>query len=309
MPVAASAQTTPSPKVARAPTSAPAAGAAALTRSARPRAGAAPVRRRVIACERELWDGLRRYAEQLEHLAVDSVENARLSLQRALRAAQRPGTDDLSLLETWVSALCATEDATAFELPGDELDGLRQDVARLWTSGERERARRLAACLTQLDRCQQQMRAALRALEEDPTLVLWRDACHALSTPVPDGVSGTTPALPAALETRPRLAVYKLMRLDGELPHSLRALIHVLLDAEASPEAQRNARAAASELSRREYDRRLRLRRRSVLDPRTLDAARLRTRRLDLVAQRRFGNPGAWRRLAQAPAGAESEPA
>jgi len=278
-------------------------------RRARSRAERAPVCRRLIASEREIWEGLRRYAERLEHLAVDSVESARLSLQRALRAAQRLGSDDLSVLETWVSVLCASEDPILFERPDRELDELRHAVARLWAQGERERARRLAACLTQLDRCEQQMRAALRALEEDPTLVLWRDACHALSAPGLRAASGAAPALPAAVETRPQVAVYKLTRLDGELPHNLRALIHVFLDGQAAPEAQRSACAAACELSRREYDRRLRSRRRSVFDPRTLDAARLRTRRLDLVAEQRFGNPGQWRRLAQARADGEREPA
>ena len=83
--------------------------AAKATRAVRSRAGSAPVCRRVIASERELWDGLRRYGDRLEHLAVDSVETARLSLRRALRAAQRLGTDDLAALESRVSTVCATE--------------------------------------------------------------------------------------------------------------------------------------------------------------------------------------------------------
>lgn len=265
-----------------------------------------PVHRRVIASERELWDGLRRYGDRLEHLALDTVESARLSLQRALRTARRFGTDDLSVLEGCVSALCASDEASVFECPERELEELRHTVARVWARGERERARRLAACLTQLDRCAQQMRAALRALEEDPSLVLWRDACHALAAPGPHAASSVQPALPAALETRPLVAVYKLTRLDGELPHALRALIRILLDERAAPDAHRAARAAACEMSRREYERRLRSRRRSVFDPRTLDTARLRARRLDLVAQQRFGNPGEWRRLARARAGGES---
>ena len=280
--------------------------AAKATRAVRSRAGSAPVCRRVIASERELWDGLRRYGDRLEHLAVDSVETARLSLRRALRAAQRLGTDDLAALESRVSTVCATDAAPAFECPDRELDALRHGVARLWARGERERARCLAACLAQLDRCEQQMRAALRALEEEPSLVLWRDACHALSA---SGRGASAETLPAALETRPLVAVYKLCRLDGELPHALRALLRILLDEQAAPDAHRQARAAAGELCQREYERRSRSSRRSLFDPRRLDAARLRTRRLDLVAQQRFGNPGEWRRLAQARAGNESEPA
>jgi hypothetical protein len=284
---------------------APLAPAPAPIRRTRSPSARDPVRRRLIASERELWAGLRRYADQLEHLAVDAVESARLSLQRALRVARRSGTDDLAALDAWITTLCATEDPTPFERPDHELDELRHRVARLWEQGERERARRLAACLEQLDRCEQQMRAALLAIEEDPTLVLWRDACHALSAS-PDP-SDAELALPAAIETRPRVAVYKLTRLDSELPHALRAMLHVCLDLAAPPEVQRSARASACELSRLEYERRLRLRRRSVFDPRILDAARLRTRRLDLVAQQRFGNPGEWRRLARSRSGAEGD--
>ena len=86
-------------------------------------------------------------------------------------------------------------------------------------------------------------------------------------------------------------------------------MLRVLLDPNATALARSSARSAACELCHCEYDRRLRLRRRSLFDPHTLDAARLRTRRLDLVAQRRFGNPGEWRRLALAAADLAGESA
>jgi hypothetical protein len=291
---------------------APAGGSSATRPAApahppRPEVRRSSARRRLIASERELWDGLRRYADQLEHLATDAVERARLSLQRALRAARRLGADDLSALESWVSVLCSTEDATLTARPDAELDAVRGAVAQSWARGERERARRLATCLEQLDRCEQQMHAALRAIEEEPTLVLWRETCQALDTSA--APSAARCALPPAIAARPRLAIYELVRLDGELPHALRAMLLVLLDPNATALARSSARSAACELCRREYDRRLRLRRRSLFDPHTLDAARLRTRRLDLVAQRRFGNPGEWRRLALAAADLAGESA
>ncbi len=280
--------------------------------SARPRHARTidPMSQSLLSADRELWYRLNRYSAALEKLAVESVESYIQTLERSLRQAKRHAPAEVESLEDMLKELRETKLGAPPPSAADRrLSELRQKVPQLWAGGERERARLLAECLKQFDRFQQQIRSAEQALDTDPGIVVWRDALIALEgTPVRGGTGGGPTAAgqgSAVTPTEPRrlVALRKLLRLESDLPHALRAQLEVLVNARATPEPKREARRTALEIVRGEHQRRVRAQHVAIHRAHTPEPNRPPANRMDRVAQQRFGNAAEWRRLWSAKSG------
>jgi hypothetical protein len=240
----------------------------------------------LLNSEREIWQRIEQYGVTLERLATQSITTAVETLERSLRKARLSSPAETEILEARLEELRRAP-VFAKPRPHPAVATVREAVAARWQQGDREGARLVADGLSQLDRFELQLHAAAQALANDPALLLWRDARQALGAWSQTNAIGW-PGLPIALD--------KLLRLESDLPHAVRARLMRLGSTRAPAERTSLARGALA-LIEGEYRHRVQAKLRVLRRALVPDPQRSPPPRIDMLAHRRLGHAAQWRRL------------